>query len=146
MAVQVPVMGSCGVTYYNPGWFVLTELNCQRSRSLSENVADQSKRLHRVCVCTNLCPIFTHPLNRNAMHMYRTDLAGISELNHYALSSAWQQFNDSTTTGSKGHITMQRCWLSWNMCAGNQQCWNIVACKRRVTKALKTNIAISVHC
>ena len=29
------------------------------------------------------------------MHMYRTDLASISELNHYALSSVWQQFNDS---------------------------------------------------
>lgn len=28
--------------------------------------------------------------------MYRTDLASISELNHYALSSAWQQFNDSS--------------------------------------------------
>lgn len=26
--------------------------------------------------------------------MYRTDLASISELNHRALSSAWQQFND----------------------------------------------------
>lgn len=33
------------------------------------------------------------------MHMYRTDLASISELNHYALSSAWQQFNDSSEKG-----------------------------------------------
>lgn len=33
------------------------------------------------------------------MHMYRTDLASISEMNHYVLSSAWQQFNDSSDRG-----------------------------------------------
>lgn len=33
--------------------------------------------------------------------MYRTDLASISEMNHYALSSVWQEFNDSFDSGSE---------------------------------------------
>lgn len=56
----------------------------------SVDVADWSEGCTDLYVWTPICPIFTHPLNRNAVHMYRRDLAGGSEVKPDALSSVWQ--------------------------------------------------------